>query len=69
LEDDRDPTLPNSFHPSLEEMARRTAPNAERAFALLSRELVAPRGKVDLVIADNVDYTTATRRRFRPTAS
>ncbi|MFN2603410.1 MAG: hypothetical protein ABR582_11715 [Gemmatimonadaceae bacterium] len=45
------------FSPSLEEMARRTAPNAERAFALLSRELVPPRGKVDLVIADNVDYT------------
>ena len=38
-------------------MARRTAPNAERAFDLLSRELVPPRGKVDLVIADNVDYT------------
>lgn len=45
------------FTPPLETMARRTAPNAERAFELLSHELVPPRGKVDLVIADNVDYT------------
>ena len=45
-------------------MARRTAPNAERAFALLSRELVPPRGKVDLVIADNVDYTNGYATPF-----
>ena len=45
-------------------MARRTAPNAERAFALLSRELVAPHGKVDLVIADNVDYTNGYATPF-----
>ena len=52
------------FTPSLEEMARRTAPNAERAFDLLSRELVAPHGKVDLVIADNVDYTNGYATPF-----
>lgn len=52
------------FSPPLEEMARRTAPNAERAFALLSRELLPPRGKVDLVIADNVDYTNGYATPF-----
>ena len=40
----------------LESEARRGAINAERAWAELSTELKAPRGKVDLVIADNVDY-------------
>ncbi|HUQ19186.1 MAG TPA: hypothetical protein VM099_06200 [Gemmatimonadaceae bacterium] len=52
------------FAPPLEEMARRTAPHAERAFELLSRELVAPHGKVDLVIADNVDYTNGYATPF-----
>jgi len=52
------------FSPALEQMARRTAPNAERAFALLSRELVAPKGKVDLVLADNVDYTNGYATPF-----
>ena len=52
------------FTPPLEEMARRTAPNAERAFELLSRELVPPHGKVDLVIADNVDYTNGYATPF-----
>jgi hypothetical protein len=52
------------FTPPLEEMARRAAPSAERAFELLSRELVPPRGKVDLVIADNVDYTNGYATPF-----
>jgi hypothetical protein len=52
------------FTPPLEALARHTAPNAERAFELLSRELVAPRGKVDLVIADNVDYTNGYATPF-----
>jgi hypothetical protein len=52
------------FTPALEQLARHTAPNAERAFALLSRELVAPHGKVDLVIADNVDYTNGYATPF-----
>ncbi|MGH7752866.1 MAG: hypothetical protein ACREN5_08630, partial [Gemmatimonadales bacterium] len=36
-------------------MADRAAAEAERAYALLSSELKAPRGTVDLVLADNVD--------------
>jgi hypothetical protein len=52
------------FTPPLEEMARRTAPIAERAFEQLSRELKPPRGKVDLTIADNVDYTNGYATPF-----
>ena len=44
------------FTKPLETEARRGAVNAERAFAMLSTELKPPGGKVDLVIADNVDY-------------
>ncbi|MDQ3244353.1 MAG: hypothetical protein M3Q09_11540, partial [Gemmatimonadota bacterium] len=44
------------FTRPLEAEARRGAVNAERAFAQLATELIPPRGKVDLVIADNVDY-------------
>ena len=44
------------FTKALEAEGRRGAVNAERAWAELSTELRAPRGKVDLVIADNVDY-------------
>jgi hypothetical protein len=45
------------FSPGLEDQARRAAVNAERAYTQLSAELVAPRGPIDLVVADNVDYT------------
>lgn len=45
------------FTPPLEATARRAAVNAERAWAELASELVPPRGPVDLVIADNVDFT------------
>jgi hypothetical protein len=44
------------FVKALEPEARRGAVNAERAFAELSTELKPPAGKIDLVIADNVDY-------------
>ena len=44
------------FTAELEELARRTARNAEFAYARLSTELVPPRGTVDLVLADNVDF-------------
>ncbi len=44
------------FTPELTEQARRAAMNAERAYAGLARELVPPRGTIDLVIADNADY-------------
>jgi hypothetical protein len=52
------------FTPPLEALARHSAATAERAYALLSRELVPPRGKVDLVIADNVDYTNGYATPF-----
>ena len=45
-------------------MARHSASNAERAYELLARELVPPHGKVDLVIADNVDYTNGYATPF-----
>ena len=45
------------FTPDLEHEARRAAINAERAFSQLSSELVAPRGKIELVISDNIDFT------------
>ena len=52
------------FTPPLEEQARRAAVNAERAYIQLSRELVAPRGPIDLVIADNVDYVNGYATSF-----
>ena len=48
----------------LESEARRGAANAERAWLELSRELRAPRGKVDIVIADNVDYVNGYASSF-----
>ena len=44
------------YTPALEELARRTASNAEYAYGRLERELVTPRGIVDIVLADNVDF-------------
>src|SRR4029079_5218586 len=44
----------------LEEQARRTAGNAERAYAQLSTQLTPPRGKVDIVLADNVDFSNGS---------
>ena len=52
------------FTTPLEEMARHSASNAEWAYELLARELVPPHGKVDLVIADNVDYTNGYATPF-----
>jgi Tol biopolymer transport system component len=49
------------FAEGLEDVARRAAPRAERAYALLSREFVAPpAGRIDMVIADNVDFSNGT---------
>ncbi|HKR09464.1 MAG TPA: hypothetical protein VJS39_09760 [Gemmatimonadaceae bacterium] len=44
------------FAPALEQEARRAAVNAERAYSQLSTELVPPRGTIDLVVSDDVDY-------------
>ena len=52
------------FSPGLDSVARRAAGSAERAWGRLSAELHAPRGPVDLVIADNVDYTNGNATVF-----
>src|SRR5690606_12642905 len=45
-----------TFTPELEELARRAGDRAERAHARLTEEfLPPPRGKIDLILADNVD--------------
>lgn len=48
------------FPPELEELARRTAANAERAYGQLARELTPPRGRIDIVVSDNVDYSNGS---------
>jgi hypothetical protein len=52
------------FTPPLEGIARRAAVNAERAYAELSTELVPPRGTIDLVVSDNVDYVNGYATPF-----
>ncbi|MEP6509332.1 MAG: hypothetical protein ABJC63_13990, partial [Gemmatimonadales bacterium] len=52
------------FVKALEFEGRRGAVNAERAYAELSTELRPPSGKVDLVIADNVDYVQGYATTF-----
>jgi len=52
------------FTPPLEAEARRAAINAERAYAELSTELVPPRGTIDLVLSDNVDYVNGYATPF-----
>ena len=52
------------FTPAVEEEARRAAVNAERAYAELSTELVPPRGTIDLVISDNVDFVNGYATPF-----
>jgi hypothetical protein len=46
-----------TYSPGLEEVARRAAGSAERAYANLSKELVPPSGTISLVVADNVDFS------------
>ncbi len=52
------------FTPATEAIARRAAENAEEAWARLAAELVTPRGPVDVVIADNVDFTNGSATPF-----
>ncbi|HEX3534794.1 MAG TPA: hypothetical protein VHT23_11270, partial [Gemmatimonadaceae bacterium] len=52
------------FTPPLEAEARRAAVNAERAYEELSTELVPPRGTIDLVVSDNVDYVNGYATPF-----
>lgn len=52
------------FTPELEELARRTLANAEFAYGQLAAELQAPRGIVDIVVADNVDFANGYATPF-----
>src|SRR6202163_457046 len=52
------------FTPPLEAEARRAAVTAERAYAELLTELVPPRGTIDLVVSDNVDFVNGYATPF-----
>ncbi|MEP6691435.1 MAG: hypothetical protein ABJD07_09775 [Gemmatimonadaceae bacterium] len=52
------------FTPPVEMAARRAAIYTERAYAKLASRLVAPRGPIDLVVADNVDYSNGSTTPF-----
>jgi hypothetical protein len=52
------------FTPPLEDEARRAAVNAERAYTELATELVPPRGTIDLVVSDNVDFVNGYATPF-----
>jgi Tol biopolymer transport system component len=52
------------FTPPLEEAAQRAASQAEVAWQQLSAELRPPRGVIDLIIADNVDFTNGSATPF-----
>ena len=52
------------FSPATEAFARRAAVDAERAYDQLARELVPPRGTIDLVISDDVDYSNGYATAF-----
>lgn len=53
-----------TFTPPLESLARRTAVAAEVAWTQLAAELVPPRGTVDIVLGDNVDFTNGFATTF-----
>ncbi|MFL5562586.1 MAG: hypothetical protein ACJ79K_14025 [Gemmatimonadaceae bacterium] len=52
------------FAPESEEVARRAAASAEWAYAALARELVAPRGLIELVVSDDVDFSNGYTTTF-----
>ena len=52
------------FTPELEELARRTAVKAETAYVRLSRHLHPPRGPIDVVISDDVDFTNGSATMY-----
>ncbi|HEU6452051.1 MAG TPA: BamA/TamA family outer membrane protein [Gemmatimonadaceae bacterium] len=52
------------FTPELEATARRAAVDAESAYAALAERLHPPRGTIDLVVADNVDYSNGYTTTF-----
>jgi hypothetical protein len=63
------------FNPNTEQLARRLAADAERAYEQLSNEMHPPRGMIDLVLSDDVDFSNgcyalsdASHRRLRQPA-
>jgi hypothetical protein len=52
------------FTPALEPLARRTLANALAAYARLAAELPAPRGMIDVVVTDHVDYANGSATPF-----
>lgn len=52
------------FTPDLEATARRAAADAEAAYVALAERLHPPRGPIDLVVADNVDYSNGYTTPF-----
>jgi hypothetical protein len=48
------------FAPPLEPLARRIAADAERAYSELSQQLHPPRGMIDVVISDDVDFSNGS---------
>ncbi|MBY0488937.1 MAG: BamA/TamA family outer membrane protein [Gemmatimonadaceae bacterium] len=52
------------FAARLDSVARAAAVYAEGAYAQLSGELVAPRGRIDLLVADNVDFSNGYAQVF-----
>ncbi|HEX6533875.1 MAG TPA: hypothetical protein VF041_04715 [Gemmatimonadaceae bacterium] len=52
------------FTPELDSIGRRAAADAEEAYARLARRLHPPRGPIDLVVADNVDYSNGFTTPF-----
>ncbi len=52
------------FTPPLEGLARRIAADAERAYGELALQLHPPRGRIDLVISDDVDFSNGSATPF-----
>lgn len=52
------------FNPNTEGFARRIAADAERAYTQLSAQFHPPRGKVDIVISDDVDASNGSATPF-----
>ena len=52
------------FLPALSTLAAQTAANAELAYERLAAELTPPSGIVDIVVADNVDFTNGYAQVF-----
>ncbi|HEV8446652.1 MAG TPA: hypothetical protein VGQ44_07520 [Gemmatimonadaceae bacterium] len=53
-----------NFNPPLEPLARRLAADAERAYDQLSHEMHPPRGMIDVVLSDDVDFSNGSATSF-----